>query len=53
MAGAALITGASSGIGQQGKAVAIHGFMNYLLANNVQFAPGSLEVMIAGRIQDK
>jgi hypothetical protein len=53
MARTALITGAVSGIELESKAVAIHCFMNYLMANNAQFARKSLVVKIVGRIQDK
>ncbi|OYU97351.1 MAG: short-chain dehydrogenase [Bacteroidetes bacterium B1(2017)] len=36
-----------------GKAVAIHGLMNYFLANSVRFAPRSLVVKLARKIQEK
>ncbi len=36
-----------------GKAVAIHGTMNYLMANSVRFAPRSWVVKIARKLQDK
>ncbi len=36
-----------------GKAVAIHGFMNYLMANSVRFTPRNLVVKIVRSIQDK
>jgi short-subunit dehydrogenase len=37
----------------KGKAVAIHGTMNYLMANSIRFAPRSWVVKIARMIQDK
>lgn len=37
----------------QGKAVAIHGTMNYLMANSVRFTPRDLVVKIARSVQDK
>jgi len=37
----------------KGKAVAIHGFMNYILANSVRFTPRSLVVKMTRKIQDK
>lgn len=37
----------------KGKRVAIHGTMNYLMANSVRFAPRNLVVKIARAIQDK
>jgi short-subunit dehydrogenase len=37
----------------QGKSVAIHGLINYLMANSVRFTPRSLVVKIARMIQDK
>jgi uncharacterized protein len=37
----------------KGKTVAIHGFMNYVLANSVRFAPRALIVKITRLIQDK
>jgi short-subunit dehydrogenase len=37
----------------KGRAVAIYGFMNYILANSVRFTPRSLVVKIARMIQDK
>jgi short-subunit dehydrogenase len=36
-----------------GKAVAIHGTMNYLMANSVRFTPRSLVVKVARSVQDK
>ena len=36
-----------------GKAVAIHGFMNYMMANSVRFTPRNLVVKITRFIQDK
>jgi short-subunit dehydrogenase len=36
-----------------GKTVAIHGFMNYLLANSVRFLPRALVVKVARKMQDK
>ena len=36
-----------------GKAVAIHGMMNYLMANSVRFAPRNLVVKIARYVQGK
>jgi short-subunit dehydrogenase len=38
---------------RQGRAVAIHGFRNTLLANSVRFAPRSLVVKFARKIQEK
>jgi hypothetical protein len=35
------------------KTVAIHGFMNYLLANSVRFAPRSVIVKVTRAIQNK
>ena len=35
----------------KGKAVAIHGILNYILANSVRFVPRSFVVWIAGKIQ--
>ncbi len=37
----------------KGKTVAIHGLMNYIMANSVRFAPRSLIVKITRKIQDK
>ena len=37
----------------QGKTVAIHGLMNWMMANSVRFAPRSMVVKIARKIQDK
>ena len=37
----------------QGRAVAIHGFRNTLLANSVRFAPRSLVVKMARKMQEK
>jgi len=37
----------------KGKAVAIHGFMNYLLANSVRFMPRALVVKVTRKMQDK
>jgi uncharacterized protein len=37
----------------KGKAVAIHGFKNALMANSVRFAPRSLVVMLTRKIQEK
>ncbi|NJN34023.1 MAG: SDR family oxidoreductase [Saprospiraceae bacterium] len=37
----------------QGKAVAIHGFMNYLVANSVRFSPRSWVVRLVRFMQDK
>lgn len=37
----------------KGKVVAIHGMMNYLMANSVRFAPRSLVLKIVRMIQDK
>jgi hypothetical protein len=37
----------------QGRAVAIHGFRNTLLANSVRFAPRSLVVKMARKVQEK
>lgn len=36
-----------------GKTVAIHGFMNYIMANSVRFLPRALVVMVTRKIQDK
>jgi len=36
----------------QGKAVAIHGLKNYLLANSVRFSPRALVVKVTRKIQD-
>ena len=36
-----------------GKTVAIHGFMNYMLANSVRFLPRALVVKVARKMQDK
>ena len=36
----------------QGKTVAIHGLMNWMMANSVRFAPRSMVVKIARKIQD-
>jgi short-subunit dehydrogenase len=35
----------------KGKTVAIHGILNYILANSVRFVPRSFVVWIAGKIQ--
>ncbi len=37
----------------QGKTIAIHGFMNWLMANSVRFTPRALVVKITRRLQDK
>jgi uncharacterized protein len=37
----------------KGKTVAIHGMMNYILANSVRFAPRALIVKITRKLQDK
>lgn len=37
----------------KGKTVAIHGMMNYIMANSVRFAPRSLIVKITRKLQDK
>jgi short-subunit dehydrogenase len=37
----------------KGKSVAIHGFMNYMMANSVRFLPRNLVVKVTRRIQDK
>jgi short-subunit dehydrogenase len=37
----------------KGKTVAIHGFMNAVMANSVRFAPRALVVKLARKIQDK
>jgi uncharacterized protein len=37
----------------KGKTVAIHGLMNYLMANSVRFTPRALVVKITRKIQDK
>ena len=37
----------------KGKTVAIHGFMNYMLANSVRFMPRKMVTNIARSIQDK
>ena len=37
----------------KGKAVAIHGFVNYLLANAVRFIPRALVVILTRKIQEK
>lgn len=37
----------------KGKTVAIHGFMNYLMANSVRFAPRAMVVKLTRFIQDK
>ncbi len=37
----------------KGKTVAIHGLMNYLMANSVRFTPRSLVVKLTRKIQDK
>ena len=36
-----------------GKTVAIHGFMNYIMANSVRFAPRAFTVWMVRKIQDK
>ena len=37
----------------KGKTVAIHGFMNYILANSVRFLPRAIVVKITRKMQDK
>lgn len=37
----------------KGKTVAIHGFMNWIMANSVRFTPRALVVKITRKIQDK
>ena len=37
----------------KGKTVAIHGFMNWILANSVRFTPRALVVKITRKLQDK
>jgi len=37
----------------KGKAVAIHGFMNSLMANSIRFTPRSIVVKIARMILEK
>jgi short-subunit dehydrogenase len=37
----------------KGKTVAIHGLMNYIMANSVRFVPRSLVVKLTRKIQDK
>jgi short-subunit dehydrogenase len=37
----------------KGKTVAIHGFLNYILANSVRFTPRALVVKLTRKIQDK
>lgn len=37
----------------KGKPVAIHGFMNYLMANSVRFIPRAIVVKVARQMQDK
>lgn len=37
----------------KGKTVAIHGWMNWIMANSVRFAPRALVVKIARKMQDK
>lgn len=37
----------------KGKTVAIHGFMNYIMANSVRFLPRPLVVKVTCKIQDK
>jgi uncharacterized protein len=37
----------------KGKTVAIHGMMNYILANSVRFMPRSIVVAVTRKIQDK
>jgi uncharacterized protein len=37
----------------KGKTVAIHGFMNYILANSVRFMPRAMVVKVTRQIQDK
>jgi len=36
---------------QKGKTVAIHGMMNYIMANSIRFAPRNLVTKIARYIQ--
>jgi uncharacterized protein len=37
----------------KGKAVAVHGLLNYLMANSVRFVPRALVVKITRKLQDK
>lgn len=37
----------------KGKTVAIHGMMNYIMANSVRFVPRSFVVKLTRKIQDK
>ena len=37
----------------QGKTVAIHGFMNYIMANSVRFLPRAMVVKVTRKIQDR
>jgi short-subunit dehydrogenase len=37
----------------KGKTVAIHGFMNWFLANSVRFMPRALVVKVTRKMQDK
>jgi short-subunit dehydrogenase len=37
----------------QGRTVAIHGFMNYLLANSIRFIPRAMVVKVTRKLQDK
>ncbi|MFY8007712.1 MAG: SDR family NAD(P)-dependent oxidoreductase [Sediminibacterium sp.] len=37
----------------KGRTVAIHGFMNYLLANSVRFIPRAMVVKVTRKLQDK
>ena len=37
----------------EGKTVAIHGFMNWIMANSVRFIPRSIVVKVTRKIQDK
>ncbi len=37
----------------KGKSVAIHGFMNWIMANSVRFIPRSIVVKVTRKIQDK
>ena len=37
----------------KGKTVAIHGLMNYIMANSVRFVPRALVVKLTRKIQDK
>ena len=37
----------------KGKTVAIHGFMNWILANFVRFMPRALVVKVTRKMQDK